>query len=111
MRKLFLSLAAFCSVAVAQNAPTIIGYIPNRASGQITLTSETCSSAKDQMFLFVRDDGGKLSMTGCWKMIESNILVKWSDGDVYSYDVAAVIFSDEFNEWYATKNKPKGQVY
>lgn len=111
MRKLFLSLAAFCSVAVAQNAPTIIGYIPNRASGQITLTTETCSTAKDQMFLFVRDDGGKLSMTGCWKMIDANILVKWSDGDVYSYDVENIIFTPEFDEWYAKRNKPKGQVY
>lgn len=111
MRKLFLSLAAFCSVAVAQQAPKIIGFIPNRADGQITLTNEVCANAKDQLLVFVKDDGGKLSLVGCWKLIDSNVMVRWSDGDVYSYDVGAVIFTPEFDEWYAKKNKPKGQVY
>lgn len=111
MRKLFLFFALFCSVAAAQERPTIIGYIPNRASGQITLTGELCSDSKDQMLVFIRDDGGKLSTTGCWRLIDSSVIVRWADGDVYSYDVGAVIFTDEFNEWSAKKNKPKGQVY
>jgi hypothetical protein len=106
MRKLFLLFAAFCSVAVAQSVPTVIGFIPNRASGQITLTSETCKGSTDERFVFVKDDGGKLSLTGCWKMIDSDVIVRWSDGDVYSYDVGMVVFTPAFNEWYKNRNQP-----
>lgn len=110
MRKLFISLVAACSVtAVAQNVPTIIGFIPNRADGQIVLTTETCKGTTDQKFAFVKDDGGKLSLTGCWKLIDAEVLVRWADGDVYSYDVAAVIFTPEFDAWYSKRNKPNGQ--
>jgi hypothetical protein len=110
MRKLFLLFAAFCSVAVAESLPIIIGYIPNRASGQITLTGELCSGSKDEKFVFVKDDGGKLSMSGCWTLIGNDVIVRWSDGDVYSYSAGSIVFSNEFNEWYS-KQKPGQKVY
>lgn len=110
MRKLLISfVAAFSITAAAQSLPTIIGFIPNRAAGQIVLTSETCKSAADQKFVFIKDDGGKLSLIGCWKLIDSDVIVRWSDGDVYSYDVASVVFTPDFEAWYSKRDKTNGQ--
>jgi len=107
MRKLIWVFVAICNVAVAQSPPTILGMIRNRAQGEITLTTEKCQSDPDKSFVFVRDEGGRLSLTGCWKLVEYNVLVSWSDGDVYSYPVSAVNFTPEFNEWYKQRRTQK----
>lgn len=108
MRKLILLAVLFCGEVVAQNVPIIVGFIRNKAQGEITFTSETCRADPTMSFAFIRDQGGKLSLGGCWKLVEYNVIVKWSDGDIYSYPVENVVFTDEYNEWYR-KNKSRNQ--
>ena len=109
MRKLIVLVALLCREAIAQKMPAILGTITNRADGKITLTTESCSSDAEMYFVFVRDNGGKLSMTGCWKLIDYNVLVKWSDGDVYTYPIENVKFSQEYDEWYAERQRQKNR--
>ena len=110
MRKLFVLIALMCTEVVAQKAPTVVGTIRNRASGEITLTTESCSSDPSMFFVFVRDDGGKLSLSGCWRAVDYNVIVKWSDGDVYSYPIMNVEFSPEYDRWYAEQQRQKGRT-
>ena len=108
MRKWILLFAMMCGTAVADKIPTVIGYLPNKAAGEITLTSETCERDRTKKFAFIKNEGGKLSLGGCWRMIESNVLISWEDGDVYSYPVESIIFTPEFNEWSErNNNKPR----
>lgn len=109
MRKFIWILVAFCSTAVAQTPPTIIGKIRNRAQGEITFTSEKCSRDPTMNFAFIRDDGGRLSLSGCWRLVDYNVLVSWSDGDVYSYPVENVQFTPEYNAWYEQQQKGKAK--
>lgn len=108
MRKWILLAVLFCSEVVAQGMPIIVGVIRNRAQGEITFTSETCKADPSMSFAFIRDDGGKLSLGGCWKLVGYNVIVKWSDGDIYSYPVENVQFTSEYNEWYE-KNRSRNQ--
>lgn len=110
MRKLILLVALLCNEAVAQQPPSILGTIRNRADGAITLTTETCRTDKTMFFVFVRDDGGKLSLTGCWRTIDYNVFIKWSDGDVYTYPIDNVEFSQEYDEWYAERQRQKNRT-
>ena len=129
MRNLLITLAAATSVSIASAAgipstsngdaiapryvsdatPPVIGFIRNRAGGQITLASESCSAKQGTSFAFIKDDGGKISLTGCWSMVGDDVVIVWSDGDVYSYPITAIQFTPSFDEWYERKNRPKGK--
>jgi hypothetical protein len=94
---------------VSNPVPPIIGYIKNRAGGQIVLATEKCSTEPDLQFAFVKDDGGKLSLTGCWRMIGEDIIIKWSDNDVFSYPVDSIEFTDSFNQWSERNEREKSR--
>lgn len=100
MRKFIWALIVISGTAVAQERPTVIGFITNKAEGEITLTGAICKADKSKFFLYVRDRGGKISLTGCWSIFESDIFVTYSDGDIYSYPVTAVNFTPEYDAWY-----------
>jgi len=119
MRKLiFVAIAVGASVASAGSlpvtqfesapemrrvdnpTPTIIGKIRNRAQGEIVLASESCASDPSSRFAFIRESGGKLSLTGCWQMVDDDIVIRWSDGDVFMYPIESIEFTQSFNEWY-----------
>jgi hypothetical protein len=110
MRKLVLLAALICSEVVAQQMPLIIGIIRNKAAGEITLTRERCKADPDMSLVFVRNEGGKISLAGCWKLVEYNVLVKWNDGDLYSYPIENIEFSAEYDEWYAEQRRRKGET-
>jgi hypothetical protein len=94
---------------VSNPVPPIIGHIRNRAGGQIILASEKCSSDQSLQFAFIKDNGGKLSLTGCWRMIGDDIVIRWSDGDVYSYPVENIEFTDSFNQWSERNEREKSR--
>lgn len=93
---------------VSNPLPPIIGSIRNRAQGQIVLATEKCSTDPSLQFAFVKDDGGRLSLTGCWQMIGEDIVIRWSDGDVFSYPVGSIEFTDSFNQWSERNRRQKG---
>jgi len=110
MKRYLLIFIALCGTAVAQEKPNIMGSIPNKGNGQIIFTSVPCTKDTGNV-VYIHDPSGKISLTGCWTLIDTNIFVKWSDGDIYSYPVGAINFTDAYNEWYNNKNKPSGQTY
>lgn len=122
MKKFLFALAAASSISIAaagvtvtppssmsddfriervnEKPPSVLGWIRNRAQGQIVLAGENCAAEPTRRFAFIKDDGGRISLTGCWQMIGDDIFINWSDGDVFSYPIASIEFSPAFNEWY-----------
>lgn len=109
MKKLFVLLAAFIGTAYAANDPAIIGSIPNKAGGQITLAAEVCKNEQGRRIAYIWSATGKVTLFGCWTMVGDQIFIKWSDGDVFSYPVDSITFSNEFNRWYDNKNRTQYQ--
>ena len=90
-----LSLVSF---AVARE-PTIIGYVPNRANSKITFTTDRGSCQDGQHLAYTQNDGGRIGFVGCYRLIDGELFVVWSDGDVYTYDFSAMVFSEEFKNY------------
>lgn len=84
------------STAWAKEPPMIFGTIENKAGGHIVFTSRPCPRDDDKRFVFIRDEGGRVSSTGCWVYKDRIFWVFWADGDVFSYDLDAFDVSPEF---------------
>ena len=84
--------------AVAQNF-SIIGHIRNEAGGEITLSTESLNCKPDERGAFIRSKGGKIDLLGCWKLIQDQIWIRWADGDIYAYDLGALITTPEFDRY------------
>jgi len=98
MKKLLLVTMLWSSVALSQ-VPTIVGHVPNRAGSKITFTTDRGSCKDNQFLAYTQNDGGRVGFTGCYRVIDSEIFVIWSDGDVYTYDFSSLVFSQEFRQY------------
>jgi hypothetical protein len=108
MKKTILAVLATLITATAwAKAPAIVGTIANRANGHIVLTSNPCPSDKEKLFAYVKEEGGRISVTGCWAWQDPKIFVFWQIGDVYEYDFSSVELSPEFIE-YLKRNQSNG---
>ena len=98
---LLIGFLAAISVAVAADKPTIVGTIANEAGGQIVLASSTTKDCDKQgrMFVYTRSAGGKIGLTGCWRLDGESVFVFWDDGEVYEYDALAIRFTDAWVRW------------
>lgn len=98
MKKLLaIALCVVSVAAIAQRMPTIIGYVKNKANGEITFTTEQGHCNRDSGLLaYIRDNGGRIAMVGCWRMVDSEVFVVWSDGDLFSYGGDAIQFTEEW---------------
>ncbi len=101
MKRYIVLLAAFMPLASAQNgpspgAPTILGTIPNRDNNNITFTTVQSDCPENQYLVYAQSDGGRISLTGCYRLVSNQFFVKWVDGDVYTYPADNLIPSDEF---------------
>lgn len=100
MRKWIVLFFLACGPAVAQEMPPhVIGHIPMNQNGKFILTGESCRPSPGDFFAYLRDQGGKVLVTACWNLVGEQILVKYEDGDRYSYDVDKVVFTAEFDAW------------
>jgi hypothetical protein len=104
MRYAFGLIAALPLLASAQNTPTILATIPNNDGGKITFTSVKGQCPEDQSMVYTQGKNGKVSLTGCYRLIDSEMFVLWADGDVYTYPFASLTFSQEMID-YAQKSK------
>jgi hypothetical protein len=102
MRAAF-ALALVSIPAVAQ-VPEIIATMPNRDNSKISFTSVQGNCETGQKLAYAQSDGGKIGIFGCYQLIGDQVFVKWSDGDVYTYDVGALTLTADF-EAYMKKNK------
>jgi hypothetical protein len=82
-------------VAGAQTTPYVVGSVKNRANGLIQFTSDHAQCGKDRWFAFIRGDGGRVEMRGCYIFGEQFIVVTWEEGEVYTYDYEALVLTPE----------------
>lgn len=87
-RALLLALA-FTLAPLAAHAATV-ATIENQAGGTINLTDEKCLNDPASRFVYSRDAGGRIVLTGCWMFDGDFVFVKWDDGTVYSYPGGSV---------------------
>lgn len=93
--------------AVAQEMPAIVGTIPNRDGAVITFTSWQGSCPQGQSVVYTQGSGGKIALAGCWRYLGSQLMVKWDDGDVYSYSLEQFTMSPEMLAYLEAKNNAK----
>ena len=105
--KMFAAVAALFSITAFAEQPPIVGTIANRAGGQIVLMSNPCPRDKTQLFVYIKEEGGRISETGCWTFKKPNIYVFWDDGEVFQYDFDAMNMTPEYAE-YLRRNYPQG---
>ena len=83
----------------AADQPVIVGVISNRAGGEIVFTSNACPSDKTQMFVYIKEDGGRIKQSGCWTLRQKRIYVFWDDGEVFEYELDALQITPEYQEY------------
>ncbi len=88
-------LALFPILAVAQQMPPIMGYLPNRNNNKITFTTFQGECKQGNRVVYTQLDGGKISEFGCYRLVGDEILVVWADGDAYTYPLANVTLSSD----------------
>jgi|SanBayMetagenome_1026888.scaffolds.fasta_scaffold206407_2 hypothetical protein len=98
MRRFIVLFAALCGTLFAQEMPNIIGHIPTQG-GKIVLGSEFCDAKQERFFGFLQDKSGRITQNLCWKMVDDQVFVAYADGDVYTYPVASVQFTEAFDIW------------
>lgn len=100
MRKLAAAAFGLLSVgAVAdqlKNAPAILFSLKNQHGGDMFFTSKQITCPDKTLWAFIRDPGGKTSLTGCYTIGGDMIFVQWSDDTaVYTYDFNTVTPTEE----------------
>lgn len=105
LKKIF-ALALVCLSAAVCAETEIIGTIPNKGGGAITFMAVRGDCPPGQLMAYTQSSGGKIELTGCFRILSKQLLVIWSDGDAYTYPVSDVKFSDEFLEE-LRKKKPE----
>lgn len=95
-RLIAVALLLGSAVVAAQGMPTIIGHIKSQARGEITFTTEKGSCADGTNLAYIQRESGEIYLLGCWRKIGPKIFVTWSDGDVFSYDVEFIQFTEEW---------------
>jgi len=104
-KTLWVLLCLPATVVTANQRPSVVGVIKNRAGGEIVLTMrfpKVCLD-KDMASAYVREDGGKISETGCWKAEDTSVFVFWSDGQVFEYDGTSIEFTKEWLAYMASQ--------
>jgi hypothetical protein len=98
--KYALCLMAMLPLILMAQTPTILATLPNQGGGKITFTSERSESCKpDQLFAYAQNKGGKIELTGCYRLIGEEVFVVWSDGDVYTYPFDSLQISKEMERY------------
>lgn len=88
-------LALFPVLAVAQQVPPIMGWLPNRDNNKITFTTFQGDCKPGNRVVYTQADGGKVSELGCYRIVGDDLFVVWAEGDVYTYPLANVTLSSE----------------
>lgn len=58
--------------------------MPNKAGGEIIITTRDCPKQKGLLRAYNYGSGGKL-MEGCWTVLDERVHVIWEDGSRYTY--------------------------
>ena len=94
MKKWLLALVP--GLVLAQPIPDIMGYIKNRDNGRIVFTMVRGACPEGWSAVYSTADGGKVAVSGCYRLIGEDLMVRWGDGDTYSYPFVDLEFTQEF---------------
>jgi hypothetical protein len=87
-------VTALSLLAMAQT-PTIIATLANKSGGKISFTSVRGNCPEGDLMAYTQSKSGKIELTGCYQLIDDEMFVKWSDGDVYTYPLDSLQISRE----------------
>jgi hypothetical protein len=87
------------AVAIAQEVPAILGSIPNRDNNKITFTTVQGECKPQDRLVYTQADGGKITATGCYRVVGDELFVVWESGDVYTYSLDTMTLSSEMQTY------------
>lgn len=99
MKKLIAVVLSLCSTVVTAQIPTIIGHVKGKYDSEITFTTEQGTCAEGTRLAYIQKSGGEVILLGCWRKVGPKVFVTWSDGDVYTYNVDYIQFTEEWLEY------------
>ena len=82
MKTLLAVLLASVSITVFADSFAI----PNKAGGEIVITTTPCPGYKSLMEAYNYTPGGKMQM-GCWAVLEGQVQIVWNDKTRYVYPI------------------------
>jgi hypothetical protein len=85
--------------ALAAQIPLVLGTVQNQAGSWITFTTYQGNCEGDDKVAFTQSSGGKVELTGCYRIVGDQLFVIWADGDIYTYKIEHLTFSREMLKW------------
>lgn len=108
MRKYCLLIALLtCLIYLPLAQAGTLFTIPNRGGGDIQFTDTDCPNRPGQAVVFAVGSGGKITVAGCWTMNGDYVLVRWNDGDDYTYPLEDGELTDYGQRLLDAEQKPK----
>jgi hypothetical protein len=98
VKKAMAILLTVPAVAAAE-MPVIIGTMPNKDNSKITFTTYQGECKKGDRTVYTQNSGGRVTIVGCYRLIGEELMVFWSDGDVYTYPAAALTLTAEMEAY------------
>lgn len=92
-------MIATTMLLLAAELPVILGTIPNRDQAKITFTTTEGNCKDGEKLVYTQADGGKVTLTGCYRIVGDQLFVVWRDGDIYTYDFASLELSGEMQRY------------
>ena len=99
MKRMILAMFLIPTAIAAQNVPLVVGTIPNRDNSKITFTTYKGQCTNNDWVVYAQADGGKISLTGCYRVVGEELFVIWSDGEIYAYPWANLTLSSEMDQY------------
>jgi hypothetical protein len=99
MKRMILAMFLIPTTIAAQNMPIIVGTVPNRDNSKITFTTYQGDCKNNDRVVYAQADGGKVGMTGCYRIVGEELFVIWSDGEIYTYPWATLTLSREMDKF------------
>lgn len=88
IKVLLLILGAYVLAAWNDARADVFASTPNKNNGEIILYDQPGKCPKGQLMMISRGGNGT-TLFGCWLLAEDLIFVRYTDGDVRTYDAAA----------------------
>lgn len=89
---------ALLLLSLNANAAGVIAEAINKGGGSLALTDIKCTTMKDMYIAYSYLDDGR-SILGCWAADDSRVFVRWSDGDIRSYDINMFFIPKKSGKW------------
>jgi hypothetical protein len=97
MKNLIYSMA-LVSLPLSAQQIDIIGTIPNKDNNKITFTGHRGNCEEGSYMAYAQADGGRIGAFGCYRLVSDQLFVVWGDGDIYTYNVEDLTFTEEANK-------------